>query len=508
MSTHTVNGANGLAIEDILPQAKLIGSDSIRFSSCCGQWQECQPGDLYVAIVGEELDGHDHCRHAIENGAVAVVTERLLATSVPQIIVTDTRQAYGQICHALAGRPSERLTTIGVGGTDGKTVTSHLVKSILQVAGFKAGHSTSIDTVTGSNHPSLPKSEFNPPVVAEQLAQMAINDCSHAVVEVGCRDLAKRNFAGATLDIAVLTNMRHADMDFHGTRDNHRRSQLRLLESLKNSGVAILNLDDPTSHFLVDGCEHPALTIGMTHDANVHGRLLERVINEQIFMLTAGSESVVVRTATIGDAHIYSCLSAAAVGLTLGISLDVIAKGLEQGSNIPGRMERVECGQDFGVWIDAARTPSQLAAAVRTVKQVVKGKVWCVCSMASEQSHAHRKRIGEVLDRAADCVVATLDSVDPMIDYEPMHQLLDGFDEPHGVQLIPNRFRAIEWVLSNAGPHDGVIISGCGERPFALLGEQHCTIADRDVCEAWLYDHASIDPNSTTANIFRIDDYR
>ncbi len=507
MSTQTVNHANGLAIEEILPQAKLMGASSVRFSSCCGQWEECQPGDLYVAIVGADNDGHDDCPQAIENGAIAVVTERLLATRVPQIIVEDSRQAYGQICHALAGRPSERLTTIGVSGTDGKTVTSHLIKSILQVAGCEAGHSTSMGIGTGRNCPSLPRNEFNPPVFAEHLAQMAINDCSHAVVEVSCRDLAKRNFAGATTDVAVLTNMRQNDMEFHGTGANHRRSQLRLLDTLKKTGVVILNVDDPTSHFLVENCQHPALTIGMKHDANIQGRLLERVKQEQSFMITAGSESIAVRTAMIGDAHIYNCLSAAAVGLTLGVPLDVIAKGLELGSNIPGRMDRVECGQDFGVWIDAARTPNQLAAAVRTVKQVVKGKVWCVCSMASEQSHALRKRIGEVLDRAADCVVATLDSVDPMIDYEPMHQLLDGFEEPHGVQLIPNRFRAIEWVLSNAGPSDAVIISGCGEKPFALIGEHHCTIADRDVCEAWLYDHASID-ETPSQNIYRIDDYR
>ena len=171
-------------------------------------------------------------------------------------------------------------------------------------------------------------------------------------------------------------------------------------------------------------------------------------------------------------------------------------------------MERIECGQDHGVWIDTAKTPVQLATALRTIKQVVKGNVWCVCSIMDDQSREQRRRMGEVLDRAADNVVVTRDAVDSMIDYEPMHQMFDGFAEPHNVQLIPNRFRAIEWALGQAGPNDGVLIAGCGEKPFALLGDENWTIADRDVCEAWLFDNASIDRQFTSPTIYPIDDYR
>jgi UDP-N-acetylmuramoyl-L-alanyl-D-glutamate--2,6-diaminopimelate ligase len=171
-------------------------------------------------------------------------------------------------------------------------------------------------------------------------------------------------------------------------------------------------------------------------------------------------------------------------------------------------MERIECGQDHGVWVDTAKTPVQLATALRTLKQVVKGNVWCVCSIVDDQTQNERRRIGEVLDRAADNVVVTRAAVDSMIDYEPMHQMFDGFERPQKVRLIPNRFRAIEWALGQARPEDAVLIAGCGEKPFAMLGEENWTIADRDVCEAWLLDHASIDGNFTSPEIFRIDDYR
>ena len=508
MSTQTVNYADGISVQQILPQAKLIGANSVNVSSCCGKWEECQPGDLYVAILGADVDGHDFCPQAIERGATAIITERLVATSAPQILVNDSRQAYGRICHALAGRPSQRLTTIGVSGSVGKTVTSHLVHSIFETAGHNTGRSSSLGVSVGKNIPTIPAKELNPPLIAEQMAQMAMNNCTHAVIEVSSRDLAKRNFSGVALDVAVLTNMRDQDIDFHTTSGNYKRSQLRILDSLKPTGLAILNLDDPTSHFLVESCKAPVLTVGMTQDANVRGHLLERTVNEQSFLVITGSESVAVRTEIIGDEHIYNCLSAVAVGLALGIDLQSIAKGLEVGSKLPGRMERIECGQDNGVWIDTANTPVQLATALRTIKQVVTGKVWCVCSIADDQSHERRKRLGEVLDRAADNVIVTRDSVDSAIDYEPMHQMFDGFEEPQKVQLIPNRFRAIEWALSQAGPHDGVLVAGCGEKPFALLGEENWTISDRDVCEAWLFDNASIDGKYTSRDIYRIDDYR
>ena len=508
MNTQTAKYVDGIPVREILPKAKLIGAHDVNVSSCCGKWDECQPGDLYVAILGADVDGHDFCPQAIENGATAVITERLVATSSPQILVQDSRHAYARICHALAGRPSERLTTIGVSGSVGKTVTSHLVQSILEVVGHTTGRSTSLGVSIGKNMPTIPRKELNPPLIAEQMGQMAMNDCTHAVIEVSSRDLAKRNFSGVSLDVAVLTNMRDEDIDFHGTRSNYKRSQLRLLDSLKPTGLAVLNLDDPTSHFLVESCTAPVLTIGMNQDANVRGQLLERLSHEQSFMIITGSESVAVRTPIIGDEHIYNCLNAVAVGLALGIDLQSIARGLENGSKLPGRMERVECGQDQGVWIDTASTPVQLATALRTIKQVVKGKVWCVCSISNDQTHERRKRMGEVLDRAADSVVVTRDSVDSAIDYEPMHQMFDGFEEPHRVQLIPNRFRAIEWALGQARPEDGVLIAGCGERPFALLGDENWTIADRDVCEAWLFDNASIDNQFTSTDIYRIEDYR
>ena len=512
VSTQTINANLGIRLRDILPSAKLINSKEVYFRSCCGLWKDCEQDDLFVALVEAEQDGHEFTQEAIKRGAAAVVTELLLSTDRPQCIVSDSREAYGKICQALAGQPSQHLTTVGVTGTDGKTVTSHLIRGVFKTAGLKSGLVTSIEVNCGQNRQSIPSKELNSPRIAEQLTQMVMADCTNAVIEIPSDALAKRALAGVELDVAVVTNIRHNYLDFQGSTDNYRQHKMRLLGQLKKTGLAVLNRDDPTTHFLLENIDCPVLTIGMKHEAEVTAHLVERTISEQTFMITAGSESVAVRTSIIGDQHIYNCLAAAAVGLATGIELATIAKGLESVGNIPGRLERVECGQSFGVWIDSARSPGQLSNAIRTLKQVTTGKVWCVCSTDLEQNETLRRRIGEVVEKSADRVVITRTTVDQAIDYEPAHQVLDGFENPGSAQLIPNRFKAIEWALQKAKPGDSVLVTGCGERPFALIGEENWTISDNDVCQAWLYDHSTLAPiqpsDDSVSQIFNIEDYR
>jgi UDP-N-acetylmuramoyl-L-alanyl-D-glutamate--2,6-diaminopimelate ligase len=512
VSTPTV-ARSGIRLCDILPDAQFIGAEDIVVRSCCGQWDDCQSDDIYVAIVGTEADGHEFSHEAVKRGASAVVTERLLTIDRPQCIVPDTRKAYGKICQALAGKPSSRMTTIGVSGSDGKTVTSHLIRSILKTARKSTGLVSTIEVDLGGNRHSIPPEKLNAPSLADQLSQMVIGDCSHAVVEVSSVSLAQRALAGVEFDVAVMTNIREDHLDFHGSRENYRRAQTRLMQCLKPQGMVVLNADDPTTHHLLDDVGSPVLTIGMKQEAQITAKVIERCTSEQTFVITAGCESIPVRTTTIGDQHIYNCLAATAVGLSLGIELATIALGLERANHIPGRLERVECGQPFSVMIDSARSPNQLATAIRTLQTVTSGDVWCVFSTHDGQHSSERRRIGEVVERSADRAILTRTTVDQIVDYEPAHQVLDGVSQPGDVRLIPNRFRAIEWTLQQAQPGDAVLIAGCGEKPFALVGEENWTITDRDVCQAWLYDNAEISemdrqPISGGPEIFNIDDYR
>ena len=141
---HPMTMSSGIPLLDVLPDAKPINADDFIVRSACGQWSECQIDDVFVAVVGSESDGHDFAADAVARGASAVIGERLMAVSGPQFLVDDSRLAFGQLCHALAGRPSKRMCTIGIAGCNGKTVTSHLVQSILKEAGMQAGLALSL----------------------------------------------------------------------------------------------------------------------------------------------------------------------------------------------------------------------------------------------------------------------------------------------------------------------------------------------------------------------------
>jgi UDP-N-acetylmuramoyl-L-alanyl-D-glutamate--2,6-diaminopimelate ligase len=489
-------------LTDILPKAKFLGANEVLVHSCCGHWSDCEANDLFVAIVGAETDGHEWAHEAIKRGASAIVTERLLTVDRPQVLVSDSRAAYGKICQALAGTPSQRLLTIGVSGTDGKTVTSHLIRSILQAAKLQTGLVSSIEVNLGNDHPLVPNQRLTSPLLADQLSHMAMNKSQCAVLEVSSIELAQRVLDGINFDIAVLTNLRRDHLDYHGSTENYRRAQVRLLKYLKSSGMAVLNADDPASYFLLEQLETPVLTIGIKQEAQVKAKILERSRAGQTFMIQAGCESIPVRTSIIGDQYVYDCLAATAVGLCNGIDLATIASAIAGLARLPGRMERIECGQDYGLWIDSSRSASQVSHAIRSVKQVCRGKVWCLLSTHKDQTPDERKRLGEIADRTGVETIVTQSSIQTEPHFEPAHQVIDGFDEAHRPRVIPNRFRAIEWALSQAKADDCVLITGLGEKPFALVGEECWTISDRDVCQAWLYDQSSMLENQMSAPEF------
>ena len=505
-SRHPMTMSAGIRLLDVLPEAKPINGNDVVIHSACGQWNECQSDDLFVAVVGSESDGHDFAAEAVARGASAVVGERLMAIPGPQFLVEDSRLAFGKLCHALAGRPSKRMSTIGIAGSNGKTVTAHLIRSILFEAGMTPGLTTSIETRFGKFSLS-PKNTDSAAVVADQLASMAIADCSHAVVEASSIALAQHALAGLEIDVAVVTNLLSNNLAFHGSKMNSQRLTRRLIEYLKPAGFAILNADDRATNEVLDEIQVPCLTFGIHNSAEVSAKLLNRNRSCQTFVLSAGIESMPVRTSIIGKQHIYNCLAAATVGLALDIELDIVARGLEN-AVIPGRLERLDCGQPFGVWVDSARTPAQLSGAIAAIAPVCEGRLFCVGSTDDEQSDDQREKIGRIMERKTDVPIVTQTQLSKQNDYEPCHQVLDGFERVAKARVMPDRINAIQWALSQAKPEDCVLIAGAGDKSMTVLGSKGETaVTDRDICQTWLYDNANPE-HQHCAKIFNIDDYR
>jgi UDP-N-acetylmuramoyl-L-alanyl-D-glutamate--2,6-diaminopimelate ligase len=482
-----LESAGGVRLREILPQGQFFGGSDIRVHSCCGDWRSIQPGDAFIALVDRDGDGHDEVARAVQRGATAIVAERFLPVRVPMCVVPDTREAYGRICQRLAGQPDHSMRLIGVTGTHGKTSTSLLIARVLEAAENYVGATTSLGYFDAACSRAATRTTPGPPELADWLARMVGNGCSHAVVEVSSESLACRHTAGLEFDAAVLTNIRREHLDLHGNVQNYRRAKRRLFQQLKPNGFAVVNVDDPTTRSLIPQLDVPQITVGMHADATLQAQVIDRCPSEQTFLLSAGQETVPVRTRTIGDQYVYFCLAAAAVGLVMGIDLTTVVQGIESLENVPGRLERLECGQTFGVFVDCAHTPDALAISLATLRQVTAGRLICVYGAAHGTSGDTRASLGRVVERSADLNIIT--SNDPLHE-EPLqisHDILDGYRKPGRAHVIPDRAKAIHWALREANPGDVVLLAGKGERDTQLLSDGPIAFDDRQVARDCLY---------------------
>ena len=279
-----------------------------------------------------------------------------------------------------------------------------------------------------------------------------------------------------------------------------------MFKHLKPGGFAVVNADDPGSRYLLDRVESPLITVGFSEHAQLRAEMLERCPSEQTFLMMAGQETVPVRTHMIGDQHVYNCLSAAAVGLVLGLDLTTIVRGIESCEQVPGRMERIECGQSFSLFVDQAQSPVTLAASLHALKQVTSGRVLCVYGASVWHDAQERAKFGRIGERHADVGVITSNNPGHEPPLQIAHDMLDGCEHPGRAHIIPDRRKAIQWALGEAQPGDTVLVAGKGDLAYQIVGEQLVPFDDRAVARKWLHgDRPELESRKSTVTIpFRL----
>jgi UDP-N-acetylmuramoyl-L-alanyl-D-glutamate--2,6-diaminopimelate ligase len=481
---------SGVRLRQVLPEAELFGADEVIVQSCAADSRACRDGDLFAALVGSDVDGHDYIAEAVSHGASAILAERYIpAAGVPVCVVPDSRKAFGHVCQALAGNPSRRMKVIGVTGTNGKTSTCWLIASVLQAGGLQAGLT---GTIVNSDCQSVQSSDMTTPpapVLADWMARMVANGCSHGVVEVSSHALAQARTAGIEFDAVCITNVKRDHLDFHNSLQNYRDAKARLLKQVSPSGFAVLNADDQVCCRFLSQVEGAALTIGLGETAEINATIVERHASEQTFLLHAGHETVPVRTQMIGEGHVYNCLTAAAVGLLYGLKLTDIVRGLERLERIPGRMERLECGQPYGVFVDYAHTPDALDSVLRSLRAVTVGRLICVFGAGGERDREKRPMMARAVENHADLAVVTDDNPRREDPAKIRREIMRGFETPDAVVMKSDRAEAIQWALAQAEAGDCVLIAGKGHEDYQTIGKVRHWFDDREITRRWLHDH-------------------
>jgi UDP-N-acetylmuramoyl-L-alanyl-D-glutamate--2,6-diaminopimelate ligase len=487
-----------LALQQTLKCVSTSAKEEVWINSCTCDVRTLRPGDLFVALANDPFDGHDHIDEAQRLGCKAIVAERSIpGIQVPLFLVANSREAYGILCQKLYDNPADKLKIVAVTGTHGKTCTAFLIAGILAEAEHPVGIISTIGIFDGER--MYPSAVTSPPAneLAYWLSRMVLNGCTHLVMEASSYALDQYYFSGMSFDAVCLTNIRSDHLDYHKTIEHYRRTKLGIFRFAKKEAIAICNADDPVTHAMIPLIDHPLLTTGIRRDCEVNGILIDNSRSEQTFYIMAGSEMVPTATRVIGESHIYNALMAAAFGISQGIDLRKVVRGIERVESIPGRMERIECGQPFGVFLDSAQTPESLAANLATLREVTVGEMYCIFgSTADGGTPEKRQQLGQTLHKFADHVILTADSLTTERPDRAIREMLHGVSGMQKVQIIRDRADAISSTLAKMQPDDCVLIVGNGREVEPACSDETFPIDERTCVKDWLYENQ---PHYTSA---------
>lgn len=426
-------------------------------------------GSLFCCVRGERFDGHDFAATAVADGASALVVDHPL-TDLPggtiQIVVEDVRTAMGWLSAAFYGNPSQRMTVVGITGTNGKTTTAHLLASIFTHAGIRT---EILGTLQGRyTTPESPELQAN-------LARLLENGTRAVSMEVSSHALAFGRVIGTTFAAGVFTNLGRDHLDFHRTQEAYFAAKARLFEP-DLVAVGVVNADDPFGRALLDIGHVPMTAFGRADAQNV-----EVGIGSHAFTWSGTR----IRVGIGGAMNVMNSLAAATTARELGLSVDDIASGLESAGPVSGRFERVDEGQDFTVIVDFAHTPDGLSELLRSVRSIdgVR-RVIVVFGCGGDRDKMKRPIMGEVAATLADRVVVTSDNPRSEDPEAIIASIVAGVPDHMRARLLaaePDRRRAINQALNHAHSGDVVLITGKGHETTQTVGDEVLPFDDRSI---------------------------
>ncbi len=482
-----------LSLQRLFPAASFVGCGNVTVSRICCDSRQVVPGDVFIALPGSRCDGHSYVRQAIAAGASAVLVQRPVSgLRVPQCVVSDTQIAYARICSALAGNPDRRLTTAGITGTNGKTTTAFLLRSILEQAGHRSGLLGTVEFNDGLNSIAAPLTTPTADVIAGLMSDMVHCGSTHCVMEVSSHALHQKRCAGLQLAAAAITNITQDHFDYHQTAENYRSAKAQIATLLHSDAPLLLNLDDPGCRQLLEEntFSNPVISVGLTDTAELRATVLSTTHRSQRVRLHLAQGDAEIRLKLIGRHNVMNALMAAGLAEQLGMQLPQITAGLERLTAIPGRLERIDEGQPFQVLVDYAHTPDALANCLSTVRQFTPGRLICVFGAGGERDRSKRPLMAAAAS-AADAVVVTSDNPRSEDPKRIIDDVISGFPSTCRFECEIDRAQAILHAFRKAEPGDVVLIAGKGHESTQTIGDVTTPFDDREVARRQLHEFAA-----------------
>jgi UDP-N-acetylmuramoyl-L-alanyl-D-glutamate--2,6-diaminopimelate ligase len=464
--------------------------------------QDVKGGGLFVAIAGRLADGHDYVDEALQRGAVAVVSQNKIGGKTINIRVPATRQALADIAACFFDYPSQKLTVIGITGTNGKTTTAYLVEGILQQAGYRVGLIGTINYRYGGNTFANPVTTPESLDLQRILADMQQAGVSHVVMEASSHAIDLYRIRNCFFDVAVFTNLSQDHLDFHGSMEAYLASKQKLFTQYlvegpkKNRAMAVINCNSPDGRRLANSLKVPVTRTGSDSADRVRAQSAQFDLNGTAGEIATPAGSLHFKSGLIGRHNLENILCAAGVGVALNLPPGKLKSGIEAVVAVPGRLERIENHTGRYVYVDYAHTPDALKNAIDALRTVRADRILCVFGCGGDRDRAKRPLMGEIAAQLCDLAVVTSDNprtenpaaiIDQILEgvrraksrcYSPA-DLRKGFKDK-GYAVEADRQRAIQLAIGVSEAGDTVLIAGKGHETYQILGTTSIAFDDRE----------------------------
>lgn len=447
-----------------------------------------KPGDLFVAMTGFAADGHAFIGKAAAAGAAVVLCEQIPEEKgLPYVQVADSRRALAVLGANFFGRPAEAMTMLAVTGTNGKTTTTYLLKSILeQAAGAKVGLIGTNQNMIGDE--ILPTERTTPESFEVQrlFARMRDAGCTHVVMETSSHALALDRVYGVHYAVGVFTNLTQDHLDFHGTMEDYCDAKALLFE---RCDVGVYNADDPWAERLMKTATCRKFSYAQQGDADLRAENVELAADHVAFDAVTKTQRMKIKVGIPGGFMVYNTLDVLGAALALDISLEQSAAVLARVPHVKGRVEVVPTpGKDYTMLIDYAHSPDGLKNVLSSVQGFAKGRTVAVFGCGGDRDTTKRPKMGKIAAQTADFVVITSDNPRteaPAAIIADILPGLQGLDTPYVV--VENRVEAIHWAMDHALPGDVIVLCGKGHETYQEINHEKHHLDEREVVAEHLH---------------------
>jgi UDP-N-acetylmuramoyl-L-alanyl-D-glutamate--2,6-diaminopimelate ligase len=453
--------------------------------------RQVSAGDLFFAIRGTRLDGNRFMPRAISKGAAVVLSalDPVQGLAMPWVQVVDERAAMAAIAGNFYNHPTRDLHLVGVTGTNGKTTTTYIVESILNVSGKPTAVLGTIEYRGPGFDFAAERTTPEAPDLQKLFRQIVDAGWKYAVMEVSSHAIEMKRVSGLQFEVAAFTNLSRDHLDFHHDMETYFRAKRKLFEGLdgKKPRAMVLNMDDPRYGDLRSIAPSSVISYGMEVASDICPVRHQFGWDATDAMYKTPIGEIEVHTPLIGKPNLFNIGAAIGVGIALGIPADAITRGIGELRQVPGRFESVNAGQSFRVIVDYAHTDDALEKVLKSAREITRGRLILVFGCGGERDRTKRPLMGEVAARESDFAVVTSDNPrgeDPLAIIKEIEEGMKG----SSYRVQPDRREAIRTALAEAREGDTVLIAGKGHETYQTIGTTVHPFDDRTVAKELLYE--------------------